>query len=158
MIRALMAIGAGLIFTTSASTASDDLSPYPVAAAGQVQHVIRLSALEDEATAKVEIIVGKTMVVDCNSHFFGGQLDQRTAEGWGYDYFVLDKLGDGASTLMGCPDGSEHEAFVRTSSETLVRYNSRLPLVVYTPEGVEVRYRIWQAGDEQNAAEPADSR
>ena len=28
----------------------------------------------------------------------------------------------------------------------LVRYNSRLPLVVYAPEGYEVRYRIWKAG------------
>jgi ecotin len=29
----------------------------------------------------------------------------------------------------------------------LLRYNSRLPLVVYVPEGVEVRYRIWRAED-----------
>jgi ecotin len=26
----------------------------------------------------------------------------------------------------------------------LLRYNSRLPLVVYLPDGVEVRYRIWR--------------
>jgi ecotin len=30
----------------------------------------------------------------------------------------------------------------------LIRYNSRLPIVVYAPVGVEVRYRIWSAGDE----------
>jgi ecotin len=28
----------------------------------------------------------------------------------------------------------------------LIRYNSRLPIVVYVPEGVEVHYRIWTAG------------
>lgn len=33
----------------------------------------------------------------------------------------------------------------------LVRYNSKLPVVVYVPEGVEVRYRIWSAGE---GAEP----
>ena len=27
----------------------------------------------------------------------------------------------------------------------LIRYNSRLPIVVYVPEGVEVLYRIWSA-------------
>ena len=26
----------------------------------------------------------------------------------------------------------------------LHRYNSRLPLVIYVPDGVEVRYRIWK--------------
>ena len=27
-----------------------------------------------------------------------------------------------------------------------IRYNSQVPIVVYVPEGVEVRYRIWTAG------------
>jgi ecotin len=35
----------------------------------------------------------------------------------------------------------------------LIRYNSRLPLVVYAPEGVEVRYRIWSAGPETKVIE-----
>jgi len=25
------------------------------------------------------------------------------------------------------------------------RYNSRLPIVVYVPQGVDVKYRVWQA-------------
>ncbi|MBW2490657.1 MAG: proteinase inhibitor I4 serpin, partial [Deltaproteobacteria bacterium] len=32
------------------------------------------------------------------------------------------------------------------------RYNSRLPVVVYVPEGVEVRYRIWRAEPESKKA------
>ena len=35
----------------------------------------------------------------------------------------------------------------------LIRYNSRLPIVVYAPEGVEIRYRIWSAGPETKAVE-----
>ena len=31
--------------------------------------------------------------------------------------------------------------------QTLVRYNSRLPIVLYTPDNVEVRYRLWRAGE-----------
>ncbi|HWD31650.1 MAG TPA: ecotin family protein, partial [Pseudomonas sp.] len=30
----------------------------------------------------------------------------------------------------------------------LLRYNSKLPVVVYVPQGVEVRFRIWSASDE----------
>lgn len=146
---------AGLTFILSPGlvVAAQDLSPYPKPADGQVQHVIELPALEDENAAKVEIIVGKTMTVDCNNHVFSGSLEQRTAEGWGYDYFVLDSLGNGATTLMGCPEGAEREAFVQSSDETLVRYNSKLPLVIYTPEDVQVRYRIWQAGEIRTPAE-----
>ena len=32
--------------------------------------------------------------------------------------------------------------------QTLSRVVDGLPVVVYVPEGVEVRYRIWTAGDE----------
>jgi ecotin len=35
----------------------------------------------------------------------------------------------------------------------LFRYNSRLPIVVYAPEGVEIRYRIWSAGPEAKMTE-----
>jgi ecotin len=34
----------------------------------------------------------------------------------------------------------------------LVRYNSRLPLVIYVPEGVEVRYRVWRADPDSKVA------
>jgi ecotin len=142
-----LALGTSLLLTSVAHAQTVDLSPYPATETGQVQHVIVLPELSEGSEAKVEIIVGKTMTVDCNNHFFGGALEERTAEGWGYNYYVLDSLGDAASTMMGCPEGSEREDFVRSASETLVRYNSQLPLVVYTPDDVEVRYRVWTAGD-----------
>jgi ecotin len=133
------------------STSTSDLAAFPAAQSGQTRHVIALPSQTNEDALKVELIVGKTQKIDCNQHRFGGALQERTAEGWGYTYYVLDSLGQGVSTLMGCPPGSERDAFVRSSSETLVRYNSRLPLVVYTPQDVQVRYRVWRAGDEQTA-------
>lgn len=135
--------------STPAQAGADDLRAFPAATVGQTRHVIRLPAQSDEDALKVEVILGKTQAVDCNSRVFGGQLETRTAEGWGYDYFVLPALGAGASTLMGCPPGSEHEAFVTTQPQPLIRYNSRLPLVVYAPSDVEVRYRVWRAGETQ---------
>ena len=138
--------------TPSAQTdAADALKAFPAAAAGQTRHVITLPAQSNEDALKVEVIVGKTMKVDCNRHSFGGRLVERTAEGWGYDYYVLPALGNAASTLMGCPPGSERQAFVTTQEQPLIRYNSRLPVVVYAPSDVEVRYRVWRAGETQTA-------
>lgn len=130
-----------------ASSAMDDLRAFPAAQPGQTRHVIRLPALADEEGVRVELILGKTLTIDCNRVVFGGALETRTAEGWGYDYHVLPALGQGASTRMGCPPGSEREAFVTIAPQPLVRYNSRLPLVVYAPQDVEVRYRLWRAGE-----------
>lgn len=138
--------------TPSAQTnAADALKAFPAAAAGQTRHVITLPAQSNEDALKVEVIVGKTMKVDCNRHSFGGRLVERTAEGWGYSYYVMDSLGQAASTMMACPPGSERDAFVRAAGQDLIRYNSRLPLVVYAPADAEVRYRVWRAGEEQTA-------
>ena len=35
----------------------------------------------------------------------------------------------------------------------LIRYNSKLPIVVYAPEGVEVQYRVWKADPKPTAIE-----
>ncbi|MGB7838943.1 MAG: ecotin family protein [Terrimicrobiaceae bacterium] len=42
-------------------------------------------------------------------------------------------------------------------SPYIIRYNSSLPIVVYVPEGMEVRYRVWRAEPEMetNAGGPA---
>lgn len=133
------------------TTAADALKAFPAATAGQTRHVIALPAQTDESTLKIELILGKTLTADCNRQFFGGRLETRTAEGWGYDYYVLPALGNAASTLMACPPGSARQAFVTTQEQPLIRYNSRLPVVVYAPSDVEVRYRIWRAGETQTA-------
>ncbi len=135
--------------TVAGQAGSADLKAFPAATAGQTRHVINLPTQSDEDALKVELILGKTQTVDCNRQFFGGRLETRMAEGWGYDYYVLPALGNAASTLMGCPPGSERQSFVTTQPQDLIRYNSRLPIVVYTPSDVEVRYRVWRAGETQ---------
>jgi ecotin len=53
------------------------------------------------------------------------------------------------------PNALKVPRFVPLAGEPyLIRYNSRLPVVVYTPTGVEVRYRIWSAGTEVKSVEP----
>jgi len=140
----------------SAEDALRNMSPYPKAESGFERVVFRLPERQDEIDHKVEILVGQTLSVDCNTTWFNGDLDRRVAEGWGYPYYVLSAVVGPASTMMACPPDSEmKQAFVPVRGEGfLQRYNSKLPVVTYVPEGFEVRYRIWSAGEEQGPAEP----
>jgi ecotin len=60
-----------------------------------------------------------------------------------------------AGTRMAPHPGAKMvDSFVRVNHTLpLLRYNSRMPIVVYVPAGVEVRYRIWKAAEERKAAE-----
>jgi ecotin len=135
----------------------NEMKPYPMPDEGAVRMVFRLPALQNEADSKVEIIVGKNIRVDCNRHWFGGNLEKRIAEGWGYPYWVVEKIAGPASTMMACPPNESGTlAFVQVRGEGFMQhYNSKLPVVTYVPEGFSVRYRIWTASEElgQAAAE-----
>lgn len=126
----------------------NDLQAFPQASPGQVRRVIRLPAERDESGLRVGIVVGRTMLVDCNRQVVPARIEERTAQGWGYTYYVVTMGRHAASTLMACPPGPRTRQFVRAADEPLVRYNSRLPLVIFAPTDVEVRWRIWRAGAE----------
>ena len=52
-----------------------------------------------------------------------------------------------AGTLMAVdPAAPKVERFISLAGEPyLIRYNSRLPVVVYAPADVEVRWRVWRS-------------
>ncbi|GLR10810.1 ecotin [Mixta theicola] len=125
----------------------EKVAPYPQAEKGQIRHVIILPQQAHEDLYKVELLPGKTLKVDCNRQMFGADIEKKTLEGWGYDYIVINKLSPLASTRKMCIDNATHQEFVvaNTGTEGMLRYNSKLPIVVYAPADVEVKYRLWQA-------------
>ena len=133
------------------------LAPFPVPDEGMERRVVSLPSQGEvaEDALKVELLVGKTVRLDPqNRYFFGGRLETVTIPGWGYDSYVLRSLGPMAGTLMAVdPKAPKVDRFITLGGENqLLRYNSRLPLVVYVPKGVEVRYRVWRAESEIKTA------
>ena len=127
---------------------ADNMKAFPPAEKGMVRYVLQLPKQDDESAFKVELIVGKTVLLDeVNKYFFGGKIEVETIKGWGFPRYTVSKLGPMAGTRIAVhPDTPKANRFVTLGGEPyLVRYNSRLPIVVYVPEGVEARYRVWSA-------------
>ncbi len=144
MIRILATLTSLTLFCHAA----DNMKAFPPAENGMTRHVLNLPAKENEESLKVELIVGKTVKTDgVNRHFLAGKIEEETIQGWGFPRYMVRNVGPMAGTLMGVPPGTPMvDTFVQIGGNPyLVRYNSRLPLVVYVPEGCEVRYRIWRA-------------
>lgn len=119
------------------------LEAFPAAENGMVRHVIQVKKQADETLYKVEIIPGKNMVVDCNLHTLMGKLEEKDLQGWGYNYYVFSSDGKTRSTMMACNKPNENK-FVQAQT-LIVRYNSKLPIVVYAPAGYDIKYKIWKA-------------
>ena len=94
-----------------------DYSMYPKAKDGYEQKIITLKTLPNEDNYSVEIFAGKKTLVDsCNHFFLAGAFEQKTVDGWGYDYFNFESNGNVGGTLMGCFDNKSVEKIVHAQS------------------------------------------
>lgn len=143
------------------ANAADNMAAFPPAEAGMTRYVVHLQEQTDEFTFKIELIAGKTVKIDNQNRYFfsGGQIEEKVIDGWGFTRYVVSKLGPMAGTLMAVdPEAPKVERFITVGSNPyFIRYNSRLPVVMYVPEGVEMRYRIWSAGPEMKITEKGSS-
>ena len=136
------------IFTLFSVNAGDNMNAFPPPDQGQTRYVIHLAEQDAESNYQVELIVGQTVEIDeINQYFFVGRINKEPIAGWGYTRYVVAELGPMAGTLMAVdPNAPKVKRFIRLGGAPyLIRHNSRLPVVVYVPEGVEVRYRMWRA-------------
>jgi ecotin len=156
MKSAFLTMVLSLLFAISGLQAADNLKAFGPAQEGMVRHVLQLAAQGEESAFRVELVVGKTVKVDAqNRYFFGGKLEDEVVVGWGFTQYRVKELGPMGGTLMAVdPNAPKVARFITLGGAPyLIRYNSRLPIVVYVPEGVEVRYRIWAAGTELKTIE-----
>jgi ecotin len=156
MKTACLTMVLSLLFAVPGLQAADNLKAFGPAQEGMVRYVLQLAAQDEESAFRVELVVGKTVKVDAqNRYFFGGKLEDEVVVGWGFTQYRVKELGPMGGTLMAVdPNAPKVARFITLGGDPyLIRYNSRLPIVVYVPEGVEVRYRIWAAGTELKTIE-----
>lgn len=145
-----------LMLAIGSAWAEDNLKAYPRAEKGMVRHVVQLPKQDDEKLFQVELIAGQTVKLDPVNHYsFTGKFEVKDVEGWGFPRYDLKELGPMMGTLIGVdPSVPKVDRFVTLGGGPyLIRYNSRLPIVVYAPEGVTVQYRIWRADAKTTVAE-----
>ncbi len=139
-----MMVSGSLLYAEPAK--KDNIHMFPQAQEDFIRHVIEVPKTDNDYDHRVELLIGKNMMVDCNHHSFSGKIESVTLKGWGYQYLEVSNIQSGPTTLMACPE-PKIEKFI-SMRDSLRRYNSRSPIVIYVPKEYEVRYRIWSASDE----------
>lgn len=124
---------------------SNDISMFPEAPEGYKRVVINLPEKKNENLLKLEFTVGKEVEVDkCNTFFLMGNIKEAELSSWGYTYYDFKSDGNVAGTKMGCNDDGKILKFV-TGQSKVIDYNSKLPIVIYIPNDMQVKYRVWKA-------------
>src|SRR5215510_2333649 len=151
----MLMLGLVVLSVSAARAEHPQLKGFPAAKEGMERFVIVLPHKErgEEDAFKVELIVGKEMLVDgVNLVRLANTIETRPLAGWGYTYYEVTGSSEALSTMMAPLEGTpEVQRFV-TASPLLIAYNSRLPIVVYVPKGYEVRYRVWKATQQTRKA------
>ena len=146
-----------LMMTGCAVTSAEkhDLKAFPEVKSGMSRFVISLSTKErdEEERFMVEIIAGKNILTDgVNQVRLGNTIETHVVKGYGHSYYEVTGSTLALSTRMAVPAGSvKVQEFVKAPS-IKVNYNSRLPIVVFAPNGYEVRYQIWEASGQVHQA------
>ncbi len=146
LLHIVVLIASTFVFGQEENYESLEIEMFPKAETGFKQVYIKVPEVENEENYKIELHIGKETLVDCNQHFMNGQLSELNLDGWGYTYFKVESDGAISSTKMACLDSKLERKFI-TLTPQLVRYNSKLPVVVYMPENFSVKYKIFKASD-----------
>jgi ecotin len=134
-----------------------DLAPYPAPAPAERRWVVQLPGIpppsrdpglsSDPADWRVELIVGRNALVDCNLHRFSGRIRSAPLPGGDRTVLRVEDVTPMASTRMACPpDQPQRRVFVPMGDEPfLVPFQVSQPIVLYAPAELELRWRLWRA-------------
>ena len=150
----VLALFCGLIGFTAIGAEHPELKAFPEAKEGMERFVIVLPHKErsEEGEFRVELVAGQTMMTDgVNQMRMGVKIESRPLKGWGYTFYEVTGKPVTMSTLMAPPPGSAKVKKFVAGTPLQIRYNSRLPVVIYAPEGLEIQFRIWEAPKEMKA-------
>jgi ecotin len=165
VVAAALALPAGLSAPAQAIPRLD-LTPYPAPVAAERRWVIQLPGVLPPSTDarlsanpadwRVELLVGKELLVDCNGPRLMGRIRRSSLPGTGYSIYRVTQVSPPISTRMACPpDRASAPAFVPMGSKPfVVPYNVSQPIVIYAPSDLEVRWRLWKAERRQQNAMP----
>ncbi len=130
---------------------------YPASEAGCQRWIIWLQARQDrseESGLLLQVRVGLSVETDgVNRYGLIGQLVHQTVPGWGYSFYRYEGQPVVTSTRVGNM-GFGAEDSVIWNSPTSIPYNSRLPIVIYTPEKMQVSHRIFEIVSDYQSAQP----
>jgi len=143
-----------------------DLTPYPAPAADERRWVIQLPGVlpptidarisANPVDWRVELLVGKELMVDCNGPRLMGRIASSALPGTGTTIYRVTQVSPPISTRMACPpDRAPTPAFVPMGIKPfVVPYNVSQPIVIYAPRDLQVRWRLWKAERRQQNALP----
>lgn len=138
----------------ASDTTKDKYNMFPEAKAGFERYIIDVPKTKNDYNHKVELLIGKNIMVDCNHASLSANIEKVALKGWGYNYYEVSNIQRGPTTMMACPEPKvEKFISVYADKKTILRYNSKLGTVIYVPKGYEVHYRIWSASEDQKIAQ-----
>lgn len=131
---------------------------YPLPQEGWEKVVVDLPLLKKGTSEyRVEFTVGFDMETDlCNPYSLIGEWAEYEVQNSELVYFIASTKGQVVKAMNECPNNKKKSQFVGVKSSFMI-HTGQQPLVVYIPEGYQLRYRLWSADKEWNSVVPKDN-
>jgi len=74
------------------------------AKAGQERYIVDVPKTDNDNDHKIELLIGKNLMVDCNYASLSAKIERKPLKGWGYHYLEVSDIQRGPTTMMACPE------------------------------------------------------
>ena len=117
---------------------------YPIPQEGWDKIEVALPAIKKGmGEYRVEFTVGFEMETDlCNPYYLIGEWTEHEVKDTDLVYFIASTKGQVVKAMNECPNEKMKSQFVGLKSNSML-HNGGQSLVVYMPEGYQLRYRLW---------------